>query len=556
MSNFRLWLRDLWRWLVDFAEALWRSVTGADEYFLLVSLLLGAFAVFVFGLLKQLFVCRPVLSSQWEWTKRWSREREDRIDRYFSGTLRRLVDWMERIYARGGAALGDESEMLGAYDELMKDGRWYLQLHRAKLRAVINCLQDEQVNGGKGKRRSTDAAVEALGKAVGRIDAYETNLERAEVAAQRLRGLLEEWRTADTPSDPADLMTSVALLKQRTEELSRLKDAEKPFQDEDLRELLPRELLPILDDIFAFEREGNMAGAIPAKLERYHQQASGALIPWLASVSRSLEESPDDSNAETVPAQSPDLSASVSTRITTPLTITPTTKSIRPSAIVQSPETNPPPLPSQSERSTGAVSGIMLPPTAPLITPPKPPKERTNSNPVTGYISSESRPSLLFSGCDPSKFVMPEGLVRVEPIVGNPRQQRWLDWVQWIAITRGDTGARVFAPAEATLFDSQECASSDLRTGFNASNELFYGAFHLGIFHDQLPMDVETRFTFGGWGFGHRSSQQTTVSGHEPVQATCWEGLQIASDIMIDIRVYESLPDLAPEDRVLAESAS
>ncbi|MCP5551598.1 MAG: hypothetical protein H7A53_11980 [Akkermansiaceae bacterium] len=36
-----------------------------------------------------------------------------------------------------------------------------------------------------------------------------------------------------------------------------------------------------------------------------------------------------------------------------------------------------------------------------------------------------------------------------------------------------------------------------------------------------MPQDVETRFTYGGWGFGHRAA----VAGEG--QAWCWAGIEI-----------------------------
>ncbi len=119
-------------------------------------------------------------------------------------------------------------------------------------------------------------------------------------------------------------------------------------------------------------------------------------------------------------------------------------------------------------------------------------------------------------------------------------------WAQWISIKRLDTGERVFAPVRtASLFNGQ---TSD-PVGFNGTNELFYGARHLGIFSDKCPNEVETRFTYGGWGFGHRA--QVTAPDVEQLQAAGWEGREIPSDTVFEIVIHEELPALGSRDRTL-----
>ena len=80
--------------------------------------------------------------------------------------------------------------------------------------------------------------------------------------------------------------------------------------------------------------------------------------------------------------------------------------------------------------------------------------------------------------------------------------------------------------------------------GFNGTNEQFYGAHHLGIFDESLPQDVETRFTYGGWGFGH------SVMGSES-QASGWEGKRIDGDTVFEIAVFRRMPILGANDRML-----
>lgn len=119
-------------------------------------------------------------------------------------------------------------------------------------------------------------------------------------------------------------------------------------------------------------------------------------------------------------------------------------------------------------------------------------------------------------------------------------------WAQWISIRRLDTRERVFAPVRtASLFNGQ---TSD-PVGFNGTNELFYGARHLGIFSESCPNEVETRFTYGGWGFGHRANEITPEV--EQLQAAGWEGREIPADTVFEIVIHEELPSLGALDRLL-----
>lgn len=124
------------------------------------------------------------------------------------------------------------------------------------------------------------------------------------------------------------------------------------------------------------------------------------------------------------------------------------------------------------------------------------------------------------------------------------------DWAQWISIRRLDTRERVFAPVRtASLFNGQ---TSD-PVGFNGTNELFYGARHLGIFSESCPNEVETRFTYGGWGFGHRANEITPDV--EQLQAAGWEGREIPADTVFEIVIHAELPVLCREDRILEVGA-
>ncbi|MEC5127273.1 hypothetical protein VSU19_10970 [Verrucomicrobiales bacterium BCK34] len=123
------------------------------------------------------------------------------------------------------------------------------------------------------------------------------------------------------------------------------------------------------------------------------------------------------------------------------------------------------------------------------------------------------------------------------------------DWNGWISMERLDTGERVFVRLDGDDLDDLDRSTS---IGFNASNELFYGARHLGVFSEACPNEVETRFTYGGWGFGHRVSPGGNSA--ESLQAVGWEGKEIPSDTIFEICLHRELPEQRPQDRVLGES--
>jgi len=120
------------------------------------------------------------------------------------------------------------------------------------------------------------------------------------------------------------------------------------------------------------------------------------------------------------------------------------------------------------------------------------------------------------------------------------------DWAQWVSLRRLDTGERVFAPVSAAIFSNDDPSVS---AGFNGSNELFYGARHLGMFAESCPNEVETRFTYGGWGFGHRVSDMDSVS--ESLQASGWAGREIPADTVFEVALHADLPALGENDEVL-----
>ncbi|MCG8601588.1 MAG: hypothetical protein MI807_15710 [Verrucomicrobiales bacterium] len=121
------------------------------------------------------------------------------------------------------------------------------------------------------------------------------------------------------------------------------------------------------------------------------------------------------------------------------------------------------------------------------------------------------------------------------------------EWAEWVSISRLDTGETVYAPASTLGFSNEQFTGS---TGFNATYELFYGARHLGMFSETVPNEVETRFTYGGWGFGHRVAE----NGDDSVspQASGWAGKEIPSDTVFEILLHETLPETSDSDLVLA----
>lgn len=121
------------------------------------------------------------------------------------------------------------------------------------------------------------------------------------------------------------------------------------------------------------------------------------------------------------------------------------------------------------------------------------------------------------------------------------------DWAEWISISRTDTGETVFAPTtEVSLPGAERNGPS----GFHGNNDLFYGARHLGMFSETVPNQVETRFTYGGWGFGHRVAP--VDAGDRSAQASGWAGEEIPADTVFEIAFHATLPELSEKHLVLA----
>lgn len=111
----------------------------------------------------------------------------------------------------------------------------------------------------------------------------------------------------------------------------------------------------------------------------------------------------------------------------------------------------------------------------------------------------------------------------------------------FLRLRRVDTGEGIIVPIKVCDLTGEGAGHSG---GFNGSKEEFYGARHLGIYQEGLPQEVETRFAFGGWGFGHRVNGETT-------QAQGWAGKEISSDTVMEITVFPRLPEMLSGDRLL-----
>lgn len=133
--------------------------------------------------------------------------------------------------------------------------------------------------------------------------------------------------------------------------------------------------------------------------------------------------------------------------------------------------------------------------------------------------------------------------------------------VAFLRMRRLDTGEGI-----VLAVGHQDLASDggeDKGIAFNGSHEEFYGAYHLGVYSETLPQEVEVRFAFGGWGFGHRASAicdsfalscdlaDSVSADKQTAQACAWAGREIDSSTLIEIVVFPRLPDLAEGDQLL-----
>lgn len=116
----------------------------------------------------------------------------------------------------------------------------------------------------------------------------------------------------------------------------------------------------------------------------------------------------------------------------------------------------------------------------------------------------------------------------------------------WLGIKRIDTGEEIFAQVN---LDDLRGSGDGKSSGFNGSNEFFYGARHLGFFSEDCKTEVETRFTYGGWGFGHLASN--VGDSDSPKQSWAWDGRQIPDNTVFEFTLYEERPDQATDETIL-----
>ena len=103
--------------------------------------------------------------------------------------------------------------------------------------------------------------------------------------------------------------------------------------------------------------------------------------------------------------------------------------------------------------------------------------------------------------------------------------------VNFVRIMRQATGEAVIVRVDGNHVLDE---GFDPRCGWNGSSAEFSGGIHLGVYHCDLPQDFETRFEFGGWGFGHPYDDNDR-------QAWGWAGRQLP-ETSFEISLMESVP--------------
>ena len=166
----------------------------------------------------------------------------------------------------------------------------------------------------------------------------------------------------------------------------------------------------------------------------------------------------------------------------------------------------------------------------------------------TPAMADEDYSAVIFCSNDPdywNRDIYRGSRARARKISGLP------DGFNWLGIRRMDTGEQVFCEAEKEkLLTNGDGAP----VGFNGSNELFYDARHLGLFAESCAGEVETRFTYGGWGFGHRVNGFDAEPDPGPPQAAGWGGKEIPMDTVFEITVHSTLPDSVEDSAVISQS--
>ena len=111
--------------------------------------------------------------------------------------------------------------------------------------------------------------------------------------------------------------------------------------------------------------------------------------------------------------------------------------------------------------------------------------------------------------------------------------------VHFVRIMREATGEAIIVRVDGNHILDE---GFDPRCGWNGSGSEFSGGMHLGVYHSDLPQDFETRFEFGGWGFGHPYNDNDR-------QAWGWAGRQLP-ETAFEISLLESVPDFMEHELV------
>jgi len=117
--------------------------------------------------------------------------------------------------------------------------------------------------------------------------------------------------------------------------------------------------------------------------------------------------------------------------------------------------------------------------------------------------------------------------------------------VGFVRVQRLDTGESVLL--QTTRDELLGKHSAELRPfGFHAGNRDYYGARHLGVFDERVANEVETKFTYGGWGFGH--GNRSDLGGR---QCAAWAGKSINADTVFQITVFRDRPTALTDETFL-----
>ena len=111
--------------------------------------------------------------------------------------------------------------------------------------------------------------------------------------------------------------------------------------------------------------------------------------------------------------------------------------------------------------------------------------------------------------------------------------------VNFVRVMREATGEAVIVRVDGNHVTDE---GFDPRCGWNGSCSEFSGGRHLGVYHSDLPQDFETRFEFGGWGFGHPYDDNDR-------QAWGWAGRQLPETVF-EISLLESIPEFMKHEVV------